>query len=95
MESAEKPHQDLYKRVNQALQKEGHGQAEVPPSQLKPSLTEELKQIGVDATHIAGSTLEELTTGEKSSTRNRVTSKNPLNLVWERFRRKRAEEKAA
>lgn len=60
-----------------------------PESQKPIPLTEGLRQVGVDATHVVGSTFDELMSGEGGSTRDRVTSRNPISLVWERINRKR------
>lgn len=80
---------DLHRKIEGAIQ---------PAAQKPIPLTEELKQIGVDATHIAGSTFDELMSGEGGSTRDRVASKNPINLVWEKIKRRgnsSAQKKAA
>ncbi len=71
----------------------------IQPDAQKPiPLTEELRQIGVDVTHIAGSAFKEVMSGVGGSTRDRVASNNPISLVWERARRmkeKLIQEKAA
>ena len=87
MESTEQQDRHLIKVVPGATQ---------PEAQKSIPLTADLKQIGVDATHIVGSTVDELMSGEGGSSRDRVASKNPINLVLERARRLRARlQKAA
>lgn len=80
MEAVDQRDVNLTKAITGAIQ---------PDIQKPIPLTEELKQIGVDATHVAGSTFDELMSGEGRETRNRVASKNPISLVWERIKRKR------
>lgn len=76
MESAEKATEDLRRNI---------GGSDIPPSEIKPSLTKDLKQIGVNAAHFAGSTFEEVMEGEGPDTRTRVTSgKNPGRWLLER-----------
>ena len=60
----------------------------IQPEGKKPiPLSEELKQIGVDATHIAGSTFDELMSGQGMGTRDRIASRNPFRLAWERAKK--------
>ena len=66
-----------------------------PEAQKPIPLTEDLKQAGVDATHIIGNTVDELMNGEGGSSRDRVVSHNPINLVLERARRLKARFKKA
>lgn len=66
-----------------------------PETQKSIPLTDELKQIGVDAIHIAGTTFDELMSGEGRDTRDRVAGKNPISLVRERARRFKSELKKA
>ena len=86
MESTEQHDSHLIKVVPEATQ---------PEAQKPIPLTEDLKQIGVDATHVVGSTFDELMGGEGGSSRDRVASKNPINLVLERARRLKARFKKA
>lgn len=71
-------------KLNQAVEGAIH-----PETQKPIPLTEDLQQIGVDATHVIGSGFEELMSGEGRDTRDRVASKNPIRLVWERANRLR------
>lgn len=66
-----------------------------PEAQKPIPLTEELKQIGVDATHVIGSTFDELMSGEGGSTRDRVASRSPIRLVLERVKRLKFSRKQA
>lgn len=88
MESAENRDIDLIKSIAGATQP--HAQKPIP-------LTEDLKQIGVDVTHIAGNTFDELVGGEGRNARDRVaTSGNPIRLIEEKFRKFRSvQQKAA
>lgn len=59
--------------------------ARKPESQQPISLSEDLKQIGVDVTHVAGSTFNELMSGEGRDARDRVARQgNPIRIVRER-----------
>lgn len=59
-----------------------------PDAQKPIPLTEELEQIGVDAIHVAGSTFDELMSGDEGGkTRDRVARINPISLVRERLKR--------
>jgi len=76
MESAEQHDAHLIHSVEGATQAEG--QRPIP-------LTEDLKQIGVDARHIIGSTVNELAHGEGRDSRDRLAIKqNPFKLALER-----------
>ena len=88
MESAEQRDIKLIQSVPGAVQPEGD----------KPiSLTNDLKQIGVNASHIAGNAFDELINGEGRDTRDRVAiPRNPISLIKEKFRKFRlARRKAA
>lgn len=73
----------LHQNVGGNLQQMGHNASIVPTTSDTPiPLTDELKQIGVDASHIMGTTFEELTQG---TTHIRETkSKNLLKLFQEK-----------
>ena len=73
----------LHQNVSSQLQQLHHPPASLPINDETPiPLTNDLKQIGVDASHIVGSTLEELTQG---STHIRETkSKKLLRLLQEK-----------
>lgn len=86
VQSAEQPTKDLHEGVKESLRKLGHSGPTIPAAQTLPPLTEELKRVGVDAAHIAGSTFEEVVTGGATHIRE-TPSKKPLALVWERLRR--------
>lgn len=65
-------------------------------------LLEGIKEFGGEVLHdthdYVKTGLEELTSGVGGSTRDRVTSRNPINLVWERakrFRNKLTQKKVA
>lgn len=78
MESVDRQDVSLIKKVEGASQ---------PEAQKPIPLTEDLKRIGVDATHVIGSTFDELMSGEGRDTRDRVARKNPISLVLEKARR--------
>lgn len=73
----------LHQSVGQNLQQMGQRSSTVPTTSETPiPLTDELKQIGVDASHIVGTTFEELTQG---TTHIRETkSKKLLKLFQEK-----------
>lgn len=73
----------LNQTINQNLQQMGHQPVASPVTAETPiPLTSDLKQIGVDAGHIIGSSFEEMTQG---TTHIRETkSRNPLNLIKEK-----------
>ena len=78
MESAEKHDAQLVQGVEGATQ---------PESQKPIPLTNDLKQVGVDVTHIAGGTFDELMNGEGRGTWDRVvTEQKPISL-WEKAKR--------
>lgn len=76
----------LHQNVSGSLQQMGHSASTVPTTADTPlPLTNELKQIGVDASHIMGTTFEELTQG---TTHIRETkSKNWLKVLQEKVAR--------
>lgn len=78
MEAVDRQDVSLIKNVEGASQ---------PEAQKPIPLSEDLKRIGVDATHVIGSTFDELMGGEGRDTRDRVASRNPINLVLERAKR--------
>lgn len=79
MESAEQHDAQLIQGIKGATQ---------PEAQKPIPLTSDLKQVGVDATHIAGSTFDELIGGEGGSSRVRtVPSRNPFKIAFERARK--------
>lgn len=76
MDAVEKHDANLIKAIKGATK---------PESQQPISLSEDLKQIGVDVTHVAGSTFDELMSGEGRDTRDRVaSSRNPIKIALER-----------
>lgn len=85
----------MHHKVQGELEVLGHGMETKPPAEKPIGLTGALKQIGADVTHITGSTFDELMTGEGGSTRDRVASRNPISLAWERLKRKRSTRKQA
>lgn len=60
-----------------------------PESQQPISLSEDLKQIGVDVTHVAGSTFDELMSGEGRDTRDRVARQGNLTRILDRWRKRK------
>lgn len=86
---------NVHHKLQGELKGLGHGMETTPPAEKPIPLTGELKQIGADATHIVSSTFDELMTGEGGSTRDRVASRNPISLAWERLKRKRSTQKQA
>lgn len=75
----------LHQNVASNLQQMGHSASTVPATDTPIPLTDELKQIGIDASHIVGTTFEELTQG---TTHIRETkSKNLLKLLQEKVAR--------
>lgn len=77
---------NLHQAVGQNLQQMGRSSATVPTTSETPiPLTDELRQIGVDASHVIGTSFEELTQG---TTHIRETkSKNWLKLLQEKVAR--------
>ncbi len=91
-QAAEQLHDGVRKPLNQM----GHSGPEDPPAETKFPLTDELTQIGVDASHIVGTGFHELIKGQDRSTRNRVThNKNPISIAVERAKRRLNLGKAA
>lgn len=87
MESAEQHDASLNQAVEGATQ---------PEAQKSIPLTEDLRQIGVNVTHIAGSTFDELMSGEGGDTRDRiVSSRNPIKLALEKLKKLRFTQKRA
>lgn len=77
---------NLHHGVSQELKSMGHTGSTVPHTAETPlPLTDQLRQIGVDAGHIAHSTFEEVTTGGATGIRT-TASKNPLRIISERVR---------
>lgn len=95
IQSPDRKDADFHGNLRQELKKLGHDVSTKPDHEKPIPLTEELRQIGTDITHIAGSTVDELVTGDGGSTRDRVASRNPLKIAWERLRRKRLIQKEA
>lgn len=77
MEDSAQKEKDLHQGVGEQLTHLEQPTQTVPHTEKAIPLTDELKQVGVDAAHIIGSKLEELTTGTTPSTeiRNTETSK--------------------
>lgn len=91
IESAEQPTEDLHEGVRKPLKEMGLDDPEVPPTQIRFPLTGNLEQLGVDASHVIGSKLEELTSGTGGSTLDRMADrKNPISLAWERAKKLKA-----
>lgn len=80
MDSAEKHDASLIQSIKGATQ---------PEAQKPIPLTGDLKQIGVDAAHVVGSSVDELIRGEGRDTRDRVASpRNPIRIVLEKLKKK-------
>lgn len=75
---------DLHQGVGEQLTHLKQPTQTVPPTEKAIPLTEELKQVGVDATHIIGSKLEELTTGTTPSTEVRGTKTSNFGKFFKR-----------
>ena len=88
LQPVEKHETKLHNGVKVPLQELGHNVSTESDLQKPIPLTEGLRKIGVDATHIAGSGFEELMSGVGGSTRDRVTSgRNPISIAIERAKR--------
>lgn len=89
MESAEQPNNDLLSKVSQSLVKAGHP---ATPQSVNPNDESVLEPIKRDFQNWAGSTFEEKTSGESSTTNDRTThGKVPISLmIKKRFFRKAA-----
>lgn len=86
MEPAQKEEENLHHGVSRELESIGHSDPTVPYTAETPlPLTNQLKQIGVDAGHIAGSTFEEVVTGGATGIRT-TESRNPLRIISKRVR---------
>lgn len=81
----------LHETVKPHLVKMGHTGDTKPPSQQPFPLTEEVRQLGVDAQHIADSAFHDLVTGASEEAKVRGTdSKNVVSIIKERLLRKKA-----
>ena len=88
LQPVEKNETNLHNGVKSPLKELGHNVSTEPDSQKPIPLTEGLKQIGVDATHIAGSGFDELMSGVGRSSRDRTThGRNPISIALERAKR--------
>lgn len=83
-------------KIEDNLRQLGHNTVTQPPSIQPIGLTDDLRQAGVDAAHIIGSTYTDIVEGKGGANRDRVaTSRNPIKLALERAKRKLAQKKAA
>lgn len=81
----------MHQAVKPQLVKMGHTEDTKPISQQPFPLTEEIKQLGVDARHIADSAFHDVVTGasEEASVRG-TDSKNVISIIKERLLHKKA-----
>lgn len=82
---------ELHQGVKPQLVKMGHTEDTKPASQQPFPLTEEIKQLGVDARHIADSAFHDVVTGASEEARVRGTdSKNVISIMKGRLLHKKA-----
>lgn len=84
MEDSAQKELDLHQGVGEQLTNLKQPTQTVPHTEQAIPLTEELKQVGVDATHIIGSKFKELTTGTTPSTEVRGTATSNFRNFFKR-----------
>ncbi len=99
MELTAQTEKDLRVKTSEELNKRG---LNTTPESLDPNNESLLKKIGdsfgdekKDVLHALNVELEELTSGEDIHTRDRVASRNPINLALERFKKLKVTKKAS
>ncbi len=99
METSAQIEKDLRIKTSEQL---NQGGLNTTPESLNPNDESVLKKIGDSlgeekdsALHALNVELEEFTSGEDIHTRDRVASRNPINLSWERLKKLKTAKKAA